>query len=349
MAYDLIGSFAPMEETGTHVRITGDSSFAPMTGEMLSGVDMEASFPAMTGEATVLVGAIVRMDASFGAMSGEISTGATLEGSFGAMSGAMSGTVTVIVDIEESFPAMTGEITALTGVISQMEGFFGAISGEMHSFETISGAMSGSFAPMTGEISASVEVICQLEGTFAAMSGEMHGTTGIIATMEASFGAMSGEMIASFRVYETFCMNLVKKELVSKFTNFNFDTYGIINKRPVAGGSGGLYQLGGANDAGIPIVSSIATPDIDFGTRLLKKLRALNVGGKLSGRLVITASNGVDSWSTEIIPTVDTAGFMTGYFTHAARGGYLNFTITNPDGTDFFIDAMTLYLMILER
>jgi hypothetical protein len=350
MAYDLIGSFAPMEETGTHVRISGDASFAAMTGEMLSGVSMESSFSAMTGEMTALVGAVVSMDASFGAMSGEMFTGASLEGSFGAMSGEMSGTVTVIVDIDDSFPAMTGEMSALTGVIARMDGSFGAMSGEMSSFETISGDMEGSFAPMSGTMSASVGLVCSLEGSFGAMSGEMSGITGIIATMNGSFGAMTGEMVSSSRWYETFCMNLVNKVLVSKFTNFSFDSYGIVNEIPVAGkAGGGLYRLGGASDAGTPIISVVSTPDLTFGTRLLKKLRAMSVGGKISGRLVVTASNGNESWSIEIVPDRASAGFMTGYFPHSARGGYLNFSITNPDGTDFFIDAMSLYMMVLER
>ena len=350
MSYDLVGTFPALEETGTHVYADIASVFPPMTGVNYTGATIDVDLFPITGGIEAKVGAVVSMQASFPAVvSNDIFTGATLRGSFGAISGIISATVEIIVNVDADLPVMTGEVVAFTGILAGLEGTLGALSGQVHSFEAIRADMLGSFGAISGAISASKATICNLEGVFGALSGQISAITGISVSIDVDFPGISEEIFYAAKIYQTYCLKLFNKELVSKFTNYDFDSYGVINGTPLAAGRTGLFRIGGIQDAGLPIASTIKTPDITFGTYLMKKLRAFKFGGKLNGQMLITVSNGVDFWTTTIEAAGSIPAFQKGYFTHAARGEMLNFTVQNVDGADFIINEMSLYLMVLER
>ena len=138
--------------------------------------------------------------------------------------------------------------------------------------------------------------------------------------------------------------------MVSKFTNYGFNSYAVINGKAVAGSASGLFLLEGDTDNGTPIIATVTTPALNFGTYLPKKLRGFRIGGRFDGDVTITADNGTSQWPVTLSMLNDMkAGYKTGYFTHPTRGEYLTFTVTNPGGEAFMLDEVSLYMMILER
>ncbi len=353
MTYNLGWNLPALEETGTHIRVTVDTYF-PILNEgpgMFSGVTVTETMPALTGACTVNTGIVANLVANFPMLqTAGIFSGANLSGTLGAMAGAMQSHHTVIVGIADDFPAITGTVNALTGTIVNIVDSIRGFDGSMTSYESIRGNIDVSFPAFSGSVKSTTTVIIDLNETLPGLTGSMGGITGIMVSIDTDFPAMRESMQMNAQRYQTFCMNLLRKELVSKFTNYGFNAYGVINGHVVAGCRTGFYLAEGDTDNGVPIVSTVSTPALSFGTYLPKKLRGAVMGGKFKGGMTLSADNGVSSWAaTFVMDGKMLPEHKTGYFTNAARGEFITFTISNPDGSDFLLDDISLYLMILER
>lgn len=332
---------------------TISQEFPALTTGLYAGAYLDQDFPALTSSIAALTGRICTIAETFPALTTDgMYSGAEISDTFPALTTAIAGSVDNPCSISQTFPTLSGTISALTGTISTIDSDFPALTTSMSSYMDIAATVADTFPSLKAGMDASASIACSIADTFPALITASAAITGIFGTIADTFPALTNYVHAgSATSYQTFCMDILKKELVSKFTNYSFDTYGIIGGKAVGGKSTGLYLLEGETDAGTAIVSSMTTPALTFGTYLEKKLRSFNLIGRFGGNMQLSASNGRDTaWQIAAIMRGGMAvESKQDYFPHAARGDSFIFTFTNPDGDDFMLDTITLNLFFLER
>lgn len=145
------------------------------------------------------------------------------------------------------------------------------------------------------------------------------------------------------------CVYNTQSSGISEYSNFDFNSF----SWPLAAKSDGIYELTGSTQDGTPIVSSIKTGLIDFGTSLLKQVPYAYLGITQSGQAVLKVTsnnNGVSSerWY-EVNPTntvVDTSRIKLG---KGVKAKYWQFELTNIDGSEFSLTSLELLPIQLKR
>ncbi|MFZ3045261.1 MAG: hypothetical protein WA151_05055 [Desulfatirhabdiaceae bacterium] len=329
-----------------------DHDFPALTSSMYSGAYIDEAFTALTTAMSSLVGSRCRISDVFPELtSGGMFSGATIDDAFPPMTGAMASTTVHFGSIQQMLPAITGAATAKGGTICQIDSGFPALTCNLHAFTDIAATIEDALPAFSIHMTSRSEIICNIADTFPALSTSISAIVGISAIITEIFPALTSFIVSrTGAACQTFCMDILKKELVSKFTNYKFDSYGIVGGRPLGGNPNGLFLLEGDTDNGGPILSTISTPALNFGSYLRKKLRAFRLGGKFNGNMTISVTNGDTIWPVTIAMVNGMKpGYKQEYFTNSTRGEYLTFTVTNPDGTSFLLDEISLYMMFLER
>lgn len=105
-----------------------------------------------------------------------------------------------------------------------------------------------------------------------------------------------------------------------------------------AGSALGLYTLGGNLDVATPIVSTVMTGKVHWGTTLKKLLDMVYFALRSSGVSAMTVVGATASYSYPI--TVLTPGVSRSKPGRGIRENYLAFGYTNTDGADFQLDRI---------
>ncbi|WP_019573466.1 hypothetical protein [Curvibacter lanceolatus] len=121
---------------------------------------------------------------------------------------------------------------------------------------------------------------------------------------------------------------------VSEYTNHSVNSI----TPNYAGSAAGLRLLGGATDAGTPIVANVVTGKKLWGSSLKKFLSMVYLSLQCAGRGQLTVYGAVTSWPY-IFPAFATgeARCPTG---RGIRENYLAFGYSNPDGDYFRLDQI---------
>jgi len=144
------------------------------------------------------------------------------------------------------------------------------------------------------------------------------------------------------------CINLLKKDLVSTFSSYPFNTFAVINGVALGGNQDGLYQLVGETDAGNIINSVIKFPVSSLGVFNVKQLRAITLFGKSYAVITAVASseNEVVA-STSITTLTASADSKTGYFPFTTQRVYFQLQLYNTLGAAFTLDSVNVLYFIL--
>jgi len=174
------------------------------------------------------------------------------------------------------------------------------------------------------------------------------GIVGSLAVVSAP-AQFDAHGVTTTENYLTYAINLFQKGLVSKITGYDFNSYAEINGVLYGANAAGLFKLVGDDNAGVDIDAKITFPLSKFGVSNNKQLRAIKVFGRSAGNLLVTVvDGGSGTWTT----TVDMGSTMLAeeaiaFFSHKAKGRYLQVTIENVDGCDFMLDKVDLSMYIL--
>lgn len=328
-----------------------ENDLPSLTTEMFSGAIVSTELPLLTSSISALVGAVGSIENKLQAVVSEMFSGAMMRSTFPSVTATATVTTVHFGTINTELPKLTAQMTGHAGIIAQIENTLPVIINSINAYHNISVAMASVLPKLTSEMSVVLNTVCTVAVVLPALESEMTGITGLSVALVNVLPALSSYATAGpLLTYQTFCMNLEKKELVSKFTNFSFNSYGYISKRSIAANSSGLFLLDGSSDNGSPIIANIKTPALNFGSYLIKKLRAFRLGGRFHGSMTITVNNGYMTWPVTLAMLNSMVhDYSKGYFTHYTRGEYLTFEITNADGSDFTLDEISLYLSLLER
>lgn len=277
-------------------------------------------------------------------------------GSFAGVTGSCKCFATGAVGASGRFAVVSAVVdSAMTGLVDAVGGFvgvtetpaFGAV-GLVDNIGTANLVTSLSTFAGTGleEIQGVLAATTAMSVLAATGRVDSTGVMKIAASPFLFFGKDNGNAVVT-----SYCLNLLKKGLVSTFTNFDFNSFAEINGVMVGGKSSGMFKLTGDVDVSSTIDATIEFPLAKFGVDNVKQLRAVKLFGRSDGSLLITANDGKSGeWEVPItLVGDDSAESVLGYFPFTARGRYLQLKVENVAGCDFLLDKVDLSLYVLGR
>jgi len=135
----------------------------------------------------------------------------------------------------------------------------------------------------------------------------------------------------------------------TQFTRYYFNSMVKFGAEYLGASSGGLFELGGAQDAGEPINAYFAPVTTDMGISQPKRLRSLFVGCEASGPFAVGVA--VDQGS-ERTYRVSVASGQQGCKVPVGRDGegrYWEFILYNLNGSDLSVDSLEVLPIIRPR
>lgn len=317
---------------------------------MHAGIHADVELPGLTADMRCLARATANLSLNLPSVGMDMLAGAVLAETLSSVVGLMASTTIYPAHLTISLPAVQNDIHAAVGSNAALVSDLPVLSVDIRATLVSVGGLSATLPGLNIVMTGRVHSINTLDVSLPALSGQMTSVHSILAALSVALPSLQSLLFSPPSAYETFCMNLVKTTLLSKFTNFSFNSFATINNRPVAFSSSGLFALEGDSDNGSIIPAVVATPALDFGSYLMKKVYGTRIGGRVKGRLTLTVSDGVSSWPTTLdFGSIQSLQNKMGYYTHYTRGKYLTLTLTNPDGSQFLLNDISLYLQLLER
>lgn len=148
------------------------------------------------------------------------------------------------------------------------------------------------------------------------------------------------------------CLDLEGGAL-SQYAGWNFNSLCLLNGARLAAGEGGLFLLGGENDAGDPVAAEVVLPVTDCGERKVKRLRTADIAGSAEGRLHLNV-RADDGGSREYAagPFGAENGLPGRARIHVGRDGQgvlWRIGLANSDGCDFELSGLELGFLTLDR
>lgn len=142
---------------------------------------------------------------------------------------------------------------------------------------------------------------------------------------------------------------------VSEYSNFTFNSMAYSPDEMLGCTDEGLYLLEGDDDAGTAIDAHLTSLMLDFDTSKLKRMSTAYVGYTSTGQLLLkvrSEEQGVyaERWYEARESTAQPAPSQNRMkIGKGLRSRYWSFELTNVDGSDFEVDKVELYPIVLER
>ena len=150
-------------------------------------------------------------------------------------------------------------------------------------------------------------------------------------------------------------MNTEEAMPVSEYDNYTFNSLAYSPDEMLGCNDQGLYALDGDDDAGTAIDAEIISLMMDFDTSKLKRMSTAYIGYKSDGQLLLKVRSvdqgiHVEHWyEGRNIDVQATPGQDRMKLGKGMRSRYWTFELANIDGSDFELDKVELYPIVLQR
>lgn len=155
-------------------------------------------------------------------------------------------------------------------------------------------------------------------------------------------------------LFTAWVMNTEGSRAVSRYTDYRFNSFAMLEGGMYAASDEGLYLLGGDTDDGDVISAGIRTLMLSFGTSRQKRVRSAYVGYTSTGRLllkvrVVEQGELIEHWFEGIDLPANAPREQRIPVAMGLRSRYWQFELVNVDGADFEIDELELHPLVLQR
>jgi hypothetical protein len=150
-------------------------------------------------------------------------------------------------------------------------------------------------------------------------------------------------------------MNTEGSMPISEYSNYAFNSLAYSPDEMLGCTDDGLYILDGADDAGTVIDARITSLMLDFDTSKLKRMSAAYIGYTSDGQLLLKVRSEeqgtyAERWYEAREDTAQSAPSQNRMkIGKGLRSRYWTFELVNVDGSDFELDKVELYPVVLER
>jgi hypothetical protein len=177
------------------------------------------------------------------------------------------------------------------------------------------------------------------------------------ATLQAAVrDSLAGYVVFRYsgEVYSGWVMNLEGAMPVSRYEDYNFNSFCRVGSTYYGGADEGLFVLDGATDDGEPIDAAVATMMLDFGSPAQKRVHAAYIGYTSDGRVMLkvrAVNEGQlkEQWfeAKEVLAAAPREQMIR--LGRGARSRYWQFELVNLDGADFELTDMEVHPVYLNR
>lgn len=142
---------------------------------------------------------------------------------------------------------------------------------------------------------------------------------------------------------------------VSTYDNYPFNSFARVGDTFYAAGPGGIYTLDADDDAGEPISAAVRTALTNFGTGAFKRVPSMYVGyrsdGTLGLKVIHMEPDGTRTEDWYALNSQPASTMREGRVTigRGLKSVYWAFEVCNIAGSDFDIDSIGLYPVVLQR
>lgn len=183
-----------------------------------------------------------------------------------------------------------------------------------------------------------------------ALTGQL-GHPGFALALELPAFHMGGRLEANITAaFRGWVMN-TRTGALTEYTNFSFNSFALFNGETLAAGSGGIYALSGANDAGADIEARVRLASMDLDLAELKRIEEALLSYRSDGRMVLRVVV-EDGLTYEYV--VEPTG-RTGIYQARVKPGkglklnYITLELANFEGAAFDFDALRILPVALSR
>lgn len=155
--------------------------------------------------------------------------------------------------------------------------------------------------------------------------------------------------IISGENYTGWVMN-ANTSAVSRYIQYPFNSFADLGTAQLGAMEDGIYELGGDTDAGADINAAVLTGRDDFNESVMKRMLKAYLGLATDGQMYLTTITNEDERRTYLLDVNNTsvreAKIDLG---RGVKSRYWQFEITNVAGSDFEIEAVEWYPVLLTR
>ena len=197
------------------------------------------------------------------------SPGATGQSVLPAMRSAGFQTAPSGFAVFQNLPSVRGRAIGESNAKATIESglmFSSEVTGTMHFAVLISSGLQihsaiGLTVDYTGQISSGLRLASELQAT---------GTLQAVIASALQIARAQGVALEN-QDFDAWVINL-RTNAISRYENYPFDSFAIVDSVHLAAGHDGLYALGGSTDDGVAIDSSVHFGQIGMGSRRMKRM-----------------------------------------------------------------------------
>lgn len=137
---------------------------------------------------------------------------------------------------------------------------------------------------------------------------------------------------------------------VSRYQGYNFNSFAKINGKYFGASDAGIYLLDGDTDAGAPIEASVLTGHEDYGVTENKRIPVVYMGVTTTGQVRLSVTT--DKGATRVYALKQKVAPLRTGRVELGKGvasRYWQWELTNMNGSDFEMESMELYPVVLTR
>lgn len=329
-----------------------EATLPSVTGVAMTGAYMDAQLPSIQCTVIGLTDTQANIsDCILPALTGQMYSGASIDNQLGPIVCDIVSSHNIIADIDVTLPRITDEFISIVHILANIDNTLPSIVDYLHSVHDVNISCAVELPSITCDIVSVTGAMCTLECSIPSITAVISGIADALADIQCSIPSITASIQARVpAVRTTLHLNMLQKEVITSFTNYDFLSYAVINGRSVGGSADGFYVLEGSTDNGTNIDLAVVTPALSFGTYLMKKVRGFRLGGISSSKVIFTATDGITTWPVEIsLVNQGKPKYALGYFTHLTMGDFLTFAMYNKNGADLFVTDVDLYMQVLEK
>lgn len=155
--------------------------------------------------------------------------------------------------------------------------------------------------------------------------------------------------IISGENYTGWVMN-ANTDAVSRYVQYPFNSFADLGTTQLGAMDDGIYELGGDTDEGVDINAAVLTGRDDFDESVMKRMLKAYLGLATNGQMYLTTITNENERRTYLLDVNNTsvreAKIDLG---RGVKSRYWQFEITNVAGSDFEIEAVEWYPVLLTR
>ena len=313
-----------------------------------------ATLPAISASTNAVLGTIGVVDATMPALSADVGGGQfALDATLPKLSADITGTPGRAGVVTAALPLLSVSFAALDTQVGVMSASLPALTASTTGIAGRTGTVDVSLPKLSVTASGIAGRVGSVSASLPSLTAEMYDLARVFATMNVALPRMtvSLEAVYTNAALMVHVMNTITNA-VTVFSNYDYDSFAVIDGKYIAAGEQGLVQLDAAElDVTDQITARFATGQLKLGSSAQKRLSDFYFAARSEGsiRLMVYVDDQAPYIYTLDPVAVSRLKQRRSLIGKGARGKYWQFAFENTNGLDFEFDSMSIAAVVTDR